>query len=79
MICHRCQHAYNCSTLRYAFKEEFSIDSCKNFIVAPQYRYKRIADNNELMRLIYDYFTGRIEGHSEDEVKAAITRAMYEL
>lgn len=79
MICCRCQHAYTCSTFRCAFNEKFSIDGCERFIVAPQYRYTRIADNKELMHLIYDYFTGRIDEGREDEAKAAITRAMYEL
>jgi hypothetical protein len=39
----------------------------------------KIAENKDLMRLIYDYFMDILDGCTEDEAKEAITKAMRNL
>jgi hypothetical protein len=64
-----------CST-----SSDFCINTCKEFDEASKYRYKKIAEHDDLMRLIYDYFAGQIEGdHSEEEVVSVIKDALLRL
>lgn len=79
MICYKCQHALNCEWIKFACTEEFEISRCKNFSEMREYRYKRIAENDALMKLIYDYFSGNVDGHSLDEAKEAITKTIANL
>ena len=60
--------------------KDFSINDCNTYEKDSAYKYKRIAENDELMHLIYDYFTKQIEGEYSDEyVKEVITTAMWSL
>lgn len=81
MICYNCKNIINCNAFRVlnALSSDFDIKQCKNYQSAHEFKYKRIAENDKLMKLIYAYFTNQIDGYSEEEAKAAITRAMLEL
>lgn len=78
MICYHCKKAESCPTfgILYSMSNDFCIDDCRDYDDASNYKYKKIAENDDLMRLIYDYFTGNLEGYSEDEAKKAITSVM---
>ena len=81
MICYHCTKASDCPTFRtlYSMSKDFCINDCRDFVDASDYKYRKIAENDALMRLIYDYFTGNIEGHSEEEAKRAITGALWDM
>ena len=81
MICYNCNNIHDCSTFRslYSMSNNFSINDCKGYNEASQYKYRRIAEHDDLMHLIYDYFTGQIKDYSDDEVKRAITLAISNL
>ena len=79
MICYRCEKVYTCDWVRFANKENFEISKCANFSEIQEFKYKRIAEHDELMKLIYDYFTDRVEGHSDEETKEVLTRVMMSL
>lgn len=81
MLCYHCEKASGCSTFRnlYSISKDFCINECKNFEDSSCYTYMKIAENKDLMRLIYDYFVGILEGCTEDEAKEAITCAMWNL
>lgn len=61
MICFNCKNASKCSLVLVAFEREASIDSCKTFIQNNKYTYREIANNDELMHLIYDYFLDNVD------------------
>lgn len=83
MICYHCKNIGSCKTFQtlYDTSKDFSINHCTNYEDASAYKYKRIAENDDLMRLIYDYFTNQIEdvNLSYDEIKDVITRIMWGL
>lgn len=79
MICCRCKKVKTCDCVRFACKEEFEISKCENFSETDEYKYKHIAANEALLKLIYDYFTNSVDGHSLDEAKEAITRTIMGL
>lgn len=82
MICYRCEKISSCPTFRSlcSISKDFNIKDCRGYDEASQYKYRRIAENDDLMHLIYDYFTGQVEGgYSDEETKAAITNAMWSL
>ena len=81
-ICHHCENMSECKAFRYLcdMSRDFDIKHCANYEDAIPYKYKRIAEHDELMQVIYDYFTGQIAGDfSEAEVREAITRAIWAL
>jgi hypothetical protein len=60
--------------------KDFSINDCRDYDAVAKYTYKKIAQNDALMRLIYDYFTGQVEGgYSNEEVEKVITSEMWKL
>ena len=81
MICYHCTNASDCPTFRtlYSTSKDFCINDCRDFNDALNYKYRKIAENDILMKLIYDYFTENIEGHSEEEAKKAITSALWDM
>ena len=64
MLCYHCDKASSCSTLRtlYSMSRDFCINECKDYNQTLRTKYKNIAKNDDLMHLIYDYFTGQLEG-----------------
>lgn len=82
MICYHCQKAKECSTFRTlrTMSKDFSINDCKDYDSVEKYTYRKIVENDKLMRLIYDYFTGQVEGgYSDEEVREVIASAMWDL
>ena len=79
MICYRCQHVYDCYTVRSALNENFEIGNCRNFSEMTEYKYKHITENEALMKLIYDYFTDNICLLSREEAEIVITREIKRL
>ena len=80
MICYGCNKASGCSVFRqlYSKSKDFSINQCEDYNEANN-AYKKIAMHDDLMHLIYDYFTGQLEGVSESEARKAITSNMWNL
>ena len=79
MICYHCKNFKTCDCIRFAYTEGFEISKCKNFSETTEYKYKHIAENEALLKLIYDYFTDNVDGYSLEEAKEAITRAIIGL
>lgn len=82
MICYNCTKASNCSMFRtlYSMSQDFCINDCKDFDEVFNYKYRKIAENDDLMKLIYDYFTGNLEEWcSEDMAKEVIINAMWDM
>lgn len=82
MICYHCNNVEACDLFRkaYSISKDFEINQCKNYDEASKYKYRLIAKNDDLLRLIYDYFTDNVSGeHSDEEVKEAITSAIWSL
>lgn len=80
MICYRCNKASGCSVFRklHSMSDDFSINQCEDYNEANN-TYKKIAMHDDLMHLIYDYFTGQLSGVSEEEAKKAIVSNMWSL
>ena len=82
MNCYSCKKASTCPLLSalYEVSLDFSIKQCKNYEAVPQYEYRKIARHDELMHLIYDYFTGQVEGgFSDEQVVNVIKRELQKL
>ena len=82
MICYHCKNIGGCKTFYHLHctSKDFSINHCVDYDDAPAYRYKRIAEHDDLMHLIYDYFTEQIEGDfSDEEIIRVIKNAMWDL
>ena len=79
MNCYSCKKASACPLLSalYEVSTDFSIKQCKDYEAASQYAYRKIAMHDELMHLIYDYFTGQVEGgYSDEQVVNVIRREL---
>ena len=82
MICYYCEKVQSCPTYRklYNISKDFSINDCKDFDEVSKYKYRHIAEHDELMHLIYDYFLGQVEvDATEEEVVRVIKNALLEL
>lgn len=84
MLCYHCQKVQECPIFRnlYTRSADFSINDCKDYDCEKSYRYKKLANNDSLLHLIYDYFTGQLQLDyeiNEDEVKHKIVSAIIEL
>lgn len=80
MICYKCNQAKNCSVFRklHSISNDFSINQCADYNEANN-KYKKIAMHDELMHLIYDYFTDQLVGVSEKDARKAIVSCMLDL
>lgn len=70
MVCYSCNKSNNCSVLKNlrSLSNDFAINKCKEY-AALKDRYKKMAEHDKLMRLIYDYFTAQIEyGNGVDDI-----------
>lgn len=56
MICYKCDRVTDCPHVRYIFQNNISIDGCKEFSLNKSFKYTKIANNEHLMLLIYNYF-----------------------
>lgn len=82
MICYHCKKVKECSTFRdlYSKSKNFSVNDCKDYETADEYKYRKIANDDNLMRLLYDYYTGQMKVDVPDEaIRQAITTIMLDL
>jgi len=86
MICYSCEKIGECSIFQnlYKISNDFHIDNCKDYIETSKYKYRKIAEHDDLMALIYDYFTNQIEEeiaskYSDEEIRNIIKRNMWKL
>ena len=82
MICYRCKNIHKCASFQtlYDTSKDFSINDCKHFDEELSCKYKKIAENDDLMHLIYDYFLGQVEvDATEEEVVRVIKRELLKL
>ena len=82
MICYHCEKASGCQAFRtlHSMSKNFSINDCRAYEGVSKYKYRKIAQHDELLHLIYDYFTGQVEGgFSDEEVKRVITNEIWSL
>ena len=82
MICYNCEKASGCSVFRtlHSMSNDFCINECKDYDKSSKYKYRKIAEHDDLMHLIYDYFTEQIKGDfSDEEIIRVIKGAMWDL
>ena len=83
MICYRCKNIRTCTVFQalYNMSKDFAINGCDDFDEALELKYKKLAENDELMRLIYDYFLDNLNIYdvSEEEVVRVIKRELLNL
>lgn len=81
MICCKCDKVSSCTVFRKLLNmsNEFSINQCVEYNESKNV-YKKIAIHDDLMHLIYDYFTGQLaEGVSEEQAREVIIDNMWTL
>lgn len=80
MICYSCNKASKCSTFKKlnTISKDFAINQCDDYNDESN-TYKKIALNDDLMHLIYDYFTGQLDGVLEKDARKAIAYCMLNL
>lgn len=86
MLCYSCDKIGGCHIFQKLYKtsNNFFINDCLEYVRASELKYRKIAEHDELMALIYDYFTNQIEEeisskYSDKEIKDVITKAMWRL
>ena len=82
MLCYTCDKSQDCIVYKrlLMISTDFSIKECKTYINSSARKYKKIAENDNLMRLIYDYFTGQVAGdYTDEEVVKVIKNKLFEL
>ena len=83
MICYNCTKSSECFTFRtlYSISDDFCINKCKDFEKSSAYKYRKMAANDDLMKLIYDYFmdTVEIDGYTDDEIKEVIRHQLMDM
>ena len=87
MLCYSCDKIGGCSIFQklYKISNDFFINDCLEYVGAPELKYRKIAEHDDLMHLIYDYFTNQIDSeelnkeYSDEEIKECITKAMWRL
>ena len=81
MLCYNCDKVSSCPTLRtlYSLPRDFCINECTDYNQTLRTKYKNIAKNDDLMHLIYDYFTGQLEGCTEAQAKRVIISTLMDL
>lgn len=70
MLCYSCEKVTSCPTFQtlYEMSKDFEIKDCRDY-KSSTYKYKLIAQDDELMRFFYDYFTDNLDSlvHIDDE------------
>lgn len=87
MICYRCNKISYCSIFQklYSMSKDFCINDCGDYDEASAFKYKKIADHDDLMHVLYDYFTDQLDkealraDYSDEEIKEMIKKAMWNL
>ena len=83
MICYSCENIKECSLfhdLHVNCAGNFVIKKCINYDEISATKYKHIAEHDDLMALIFDYFTGNLKGQYDyDYAKECIIKALRRL
>lgn len=81
MLCYHCENVSRCSAFQtlYSMSNDFCVNKCKDFEDSLSYSYMKIAENHDLMRLIYDYFMDILEGYSKEDAEKAIISVLRSL
>ena len=87
MLCYSCEKIGECSIFQklYPISNDFFINDCLEYVGASEFKYRKIAEHDDLMHLIYDYFTNQIDSeeldkeYSYEEIKELITKAIWQL
>lgn len=81
MICYHCTKADGCPVYRTlcSLSNDFYINDCRDYDDNFKYKYKNIVENDDLLKLIYDYFTGSIKNYADCEIKNIIKNELLRL
>lgn len=85
MLCYTCEKAHNCPTFQtlYVMSKDFEIRDCRDYAKNSTVKYKLIAEDDELMRFFYDYFTDNLDSplHNveDDEIRRVIRKRLLDL
>lgn len=82
IICNNCTKKNYCCIFNnlYKMSDCFSINNCRYYVEKDTNKYKKISQNDDLMRLIYDYFMNCVEGnYTEAEIKEVIVSELKDL
>lgn len=88
MLCYSCDKIGGCSIFQklYKISNDFFINDCLEYVGAPELKYRKIAEHDDLMALIYDYFTNQIDSeellgreYSDEEIRDIITKYMWQM
>jgi hypothetical protein len=63
--------------------KDFEIRDCRDYEKNSAVRYKLIAQDDELMRFFYDYFTDNLDSHlkmvEDEEIRRVIRKRLLDL
>ena len=86
MLCYTCEKVHSCPTFQtlYAISKDFEIKDCRDYEKNSAVKYKLIAQDDELMRFFYDYFTDNLDEHlrqtvDDEEIRRAIRKRLLDL
>lgn len=84
MLCYACERVGSCTVFQtlYAMSKDFEIKDCKDYETPYTNKYKLIARNDNLMRVIYDYFTDNLKlpvNIGDEEIKIAIREVLLDM
>ena len=81
MLCYTCSKFKECETFKSLARisTDFSIKQCNTYDALQLLKYRKIAENDDLMHLIYDYFLDCIQGgFTKEEAEKAIRNALID-
>ena len=78
MLCYTCERIHDCPTFQnlYEMSKDFEIKDCRDYKKNSAVKYKLIAQDDELMRFFYDYFTDNLDDHIKSIDDAEIRRVI---
>lgn len=84
MLCYSCEKVKSCHTFQtlYAMSKDFEIKDCRDYDAVSTDKYKLISQNDDLMMLLYDYFTDNLKlpyEISDEEIRKRIKEALLEM
>jgi hypothetical protein len=84
MLCYTCEKVHSCPTFQtlYVMSKDFEIKDCRDYEKNSAVKYKLIAQDDELMRFFYDYFTDNLDltvQVDDAEIRRVIRKRLLEL
>lgn len=86
MLCYTCERVHSCPIFQtlYAMSKDFEIKDCRDYEKNLTVKYKLIAQDDELIRFFYDYFTDNLDEHvrqtvDDEEIRRAIRKRLLDL